>query len=51
MRTLYYLIFNHKCYVCTDLAEMTAFATFMKMEAEIKFKPNEHYYIPKIERI
>lgn len=50
MRTLYYLVFNHKCYVCTDLAEMESFAKFMELEGQIKFHRME-VYIPKIERI
>lgn len=51
MRTLYFLVFNHKCYVTTSLAEIQGFATFMGLEGQIQTRAETEYYYPKIEKL
>lgn len=50
MRTVYYLVWNHKYYVTTDLVEMLAFEDFMGCIGQSKSISNMLMYVPRIEK-
>ncbi len=50
MRTLYSIVWNHKCYLCTDVYELLAFMDFLKEpELKVSVRPTEDYF-PKVEK-